>query len=371
MKAIKCELCGSNDIMKQDGVYICQYCGTKYSAEEAKKMMVEGIVEVQGVVKLDNTSKQDNLRKLAQRAYKDKLYEEAYNYYNKMLENDADDWEAAYKKGICSAWRSTLATPRIEEAIKASKTAFNIVVQNEQNKDENFMEKLKIQVADDINSVTASFFLNAKNYYNEHWKLQTAAPEYWNRLNVCINAGEYIASLLSTNMVQKNMQAKSLYLTILQNTITYYCELCMIRRYMSGYNQYGETFLTTCYRNDLRQHIVEKYDTTVQEIKRYNETYTPPQITRVAKKGCYIATAVYGTYDCPEVWTLRRYRDTILDKTWYGKIFIRIYYKISPSIVKTFGKNSIFNKVCKSRLDKLVKNLQTKGLKGTPYQDKY
>jgi len=30
--------------------------------------------------------------------------------------------------------------------------------------------------------------------------------------------------------------------------------------------------------------------------------------------GCYIATAVYGSYNCPEVWTLRRYRDIKLKK---------------------------------------------------------
>lgn len=27
------------------------------------------------------------------------------------------------------------------------------------------------------------------------------------------------------------------------------------------------------------------------------------------RKGCYVATCVYGSYDCPEVWTLRRFRD--------------------------------------------------------------
>ncbi|MDR0918559.1 MAG: hypothetical protein LBM93_04840 [Oscillospiraceae bacterium] len=31
---------------------------------------------------------------------------------------------------------------------------------------------------------------------------------------------------------------------------------------------------------------------------------------------CYIATAVYGSYDCPEVWTLRRFRDYILAPKW-------------------------------------------------------
>ena len=47
--------------------------------------------------------------------------------------------------------------------------------------------------------------------------------------------------------------------------------------------------------------------------------------------GCYIATAVYGSYDCPEVWTLRRYRDNELAKTWYGRAFIHSCYAISPT----------------------------------------
>ena len=46
MKQLTCEMCGSTDLMKQDGVFVCQSCGTKYSVEEAKKMMVEGTVDV-------------------------------------------------------------------------------------------------------------------------------------------------------------------------------------------------------------------------------------------------------------------------------------------------------------------------------------
>ena len=39
--------------------------------------------------------------------------------------------------------------------------------------------------------------------------------------------------------------------------------------------------------------------------------------------GCYIATAVYGSYDCPEVWTLRRFRDEVLRESVLGRLFIR------------------------------------------------
>lgn len=85
--------------------------------------------------------------------------------------------------------------------------------------------------------------------------------------------------------------------------------------------------------------------------------------------GCYIATYVYGSYDCQEVWTLRRFRDNNLNRTWFGKKFIRIYYAISPIIVKWFGKYTWFNRFWKVFLDKLVLNLQKKGIENSQYCD--
>ena len=41
MKAIVCKMCGSHDLIKQDGVYVCQHCGTKYTAEETAKLTVD------------------------------------------------------------------------------------------------------------------------------------------------------------------------------------------------------------------------------------------------------------------------------------------------------------------------------------------
>lgn len=50
--------------------------------------------------------------------------------------------------------------------------------------------------------------------------------------------------------------------------------------------------------------------------------------------GCYIATAVYGSYDAPEVLTLRSFRDQVLQKHWLGRHFIKAYYFLSPPIAK-------------------------------------
>lgn len=85
--------------------------------------------------------------------------------------------------------------------------------------------------------------------------------------------------------------------------------------------------------------------------------------------GCYVATAVYGSYDCPEVWTLRRFRDDILSKTVYGRMFIKVYYAVSPALVKLFGETTWFKSIWRTSLDKMVANLKEKGIKDTPYND--
>lgn len=85
--------------------------------------------------------------------------------------------------------------------------------------------------------------------------------------------------------------------------------------------------------------------------------------------GCYVATAVYGSYDCPQVWTLRRYRDYTLAETWYGRAFIKTYYAISPTLVKWFGKTTWFKKMWQGKLDRMVSKLQANGVESTPYED--
>ena len=91
--------------------------------------------------------------------------------------------------------------------------------------------------------------------------------------------------------------------------------------------------------------------------------------TPASQGGCYVATAVYGSYDCPEVWTLRRFRDNVLAETWYGRLFIRFYYAVSPTAVKLFGDAQWFQDFFRARLDTLVSGLQDDGFESTPYED--
>lgn len=132
--------------------------------------------------------------------------------------------------------------------------------------------------------------------------------------------------------------------------------------------------------NDVKR-LIEKIEKEPQNAKKYAQlilTLDPHNdyAARILKQieaqntGCYIATAVYGSYDCPELWTLRRFRDDVLSKTWFGRAFIRVYYAISPSLVKRFGHLTWFRDMGKNALDRLVNKLQNKGIENTPYQDK-
>ena len=118
--------------------------------------------------------------------------------------------------------------------------------------------------------------------------------------------------------------------------------------------------------------LTQEYQTTcIEKIRRLDPERLPSMDGEEAKKtGCYVATCVYGSYDCPQVWTLRRFRDDTLGSTWYGRLFIRTYYAISPTLVKWFGKTDWFKRFWQPRLDRLVERLNREGVKDTPYYDR-
>ena len=99
----------------------------------------------------------------------------------------------------------------------------------------------------------------------------------------------------------------------------------------------------------------------------YRSKYTKRK--KKSSSGCYIATAVYGSYDCPEVWTLRRYRDQNLANSFLGRLFIRVYYLTSPTLVRAFGNKRWFNRYFRTKLDRMVKKLNDRGFSSDRYED--
>ena len=73
--------------------------------------------------------------------------------------------------------------------------------------------------------------------------------------------------------------------------------------------------------------------------------------------GCYIATAVYGSYDAPEVMVLRGFRDNTLRPHWWGRLFIKVYYFLSPPIAEKLKDAKRINSIVRNILNHFVETL--------------
>lgn len=137
---------------------------------------------------------------------------------------------------------------------------------------------------------------------------------------------------------------------------------------------------TSIYTNaETRAKMVNELRDTYNQIQNLDPSFdvpmlpsTQPMLAQQSSSGggCYVATCVYGSYDCPQVWTLRRFRDNTLASTWYGRLFIRTYYAVSPTLVKWFGNTGWFRTFWKGKLDRMVARLSEEGVENTPYEDK-
>ncbi len=415
MKQLTCEMCGSTELMKQDGVFVCQTCGTKYSVEEAKKMMVEGTVEVAGTVKVDDSSKIDNYYTMAENAYDAGNKQEAESYCNKIIEIDPSNYKAWFLKGKAAGWQSTLRNIRIEESVNCFTKAID-------NAPEDKLDEIKKGAADEISNLSLALISlccenysknGSKNNANEIRKNVTAVKVY--SLLLLTKCGVKGTDLNATIATKINQAVVAAY----QNDIkkdywgstghpskvawdrykdqcwdaiglidlaiglsdddgkddkTRYENKIFILKELEASGSYhysnGGWSKEYTYTGEGKQKIIDMIMQCHNKIKEIDPSYTIPERPAQTSNGCYVATAVYGSYDCPQVWTLRRFRDYTLAETWYGRAFIRTYYAISPTLVKWFGKTEWFKKMWQGKLDRLVAKLQSEGVESTPYEDR-
>lgn len=192
-------------------------------------------------------------------------------------------------------------------------------------------------------------------------------------LNCYVNAALFTDSSIDYDLPEEN---RTIYLKRLKHLVNLECDslnAIVVRE--------GGKRISLIWNQDCRGKLYDSMLEQTEKIQKYESDYTHPPADREVYStvplagngtsgGCYVATAVYGSYDCPQVWTLRRYRDDTLAKSRYGRAFIRTYYAISPTLVKWFGNTEWFKKMWRGKLDRMVEKLQANGVEDTPYEDK-
>lgn len=368
MKPLTCEMCGSTNLLKQDGVFVCQSCGTKYSVEEAKKMMVEGTVSVEGTVKVDKSAEAENLLKLAETALDSVNGEEAYSYANRVLEADPSNARAWYVKMKAVGLTAILKDLKVLEVIKAGQQAIklsnnemaNVVYEYYLTKMLNDLKFCMGQLQDTAD-IKRLFEANCQLHFMSASTKTLQADVICDLILRQVDLVVKLREMVPDTIVSSNAEIARLVGEVAKQWV-YFTTAVNDRFNVYALKVNDESVLK--YRNILsriKQGLPEDAEDPISEEEISNPTKGP----------CYVATAVYGSYDCPELWTLRRFRDYTLAETWYGRTFIKLYYATSPTLVKWFGKSKWFRNLCLAPLDKLVNYLQNRGVESTPYNDSF
>lgn len=301
--------------------------------------MLEGVVDVTGsTVKVDTTTELANLYELARRAKNNNNSSNAQNYYEQILVKDPSSWEANfyavyYQSMNCKIAEIGVAASRITNC---EKTVFKLIKENVKNTTE--QKIATTEVAKKLISISSMLFTSYKNFYDDiniqikERYVQEYANNCWLCTQIAYNAGDNIISTFGDTF----------------GSIAAECWKLAVKEH----NILNGVF------DDKKEHasVINSYN---EKIKKYDSTYQPPKTNMSRESGCFIATAIYGSYNCPQVWILRRYRDYSLSKTWYGRLFINSYYAISPTIVKHFGKRKWFVNIFKNKLDNIIVKLNS------------
>ena len=134
MKKMVCQICEGADFVKEEGLFVCQGCGCKYSQEEIKKLLVDDGTDAPAkTVHASNTL--DALYQAARNARAVGDYETAKMHYREISAIDPNSWEALFyivigdrnsvKNGELLSFANSVnvALPKVVELIKIANTS--------------------------------------------------------------------------------------------------------------------------------------------------------------------------------------------------------------------------------------------------------
>lgn len=338
----RCTQCGAEikvDDTKDAG--ICEYCGTAFVTEKAINYITN---DFDGATINVLGGNFENYLHLAESALWANNGFEACSYANKALEMDAFSSKAWLIKMKAVALIPDSST---DEIITYGINAISYAEDVEATTNEVYMFYL---------STALSFLHEATRRITDtsgimaEGKAISSDSAVRDEIDKIVHNAWILKISVPKEDISKSPEMRDL-TKCLVNEFMYYCRKDAFR--VSLYDGEVSDFVRTDRANYLNTFKEGLNDDDILVTEMYPDAVTD----KSQKKACYIATAVYGSYDCPAVLVLRHFRDSTLSRYSLGRMFIACYYKISPILVKYCGKNKLFLYVGRSVLDKVVEKI--------------
>lgn len=285
---------------------ICTYCGSKFLLKDAMPKSPTPSVE--------------NWLKLAGNALKSGNSEEAYEYYNRVLEVDSNNANAWLGKGKSAGWLSTLGNPRIAEMLNCFSRALEYSDTNQQF-------EITQDIASASGDILAAFYKLATNSFIEHKQLDNTWDEFVAYSRTTLGGVDYVLDLDPQNAIVSVVGAHAS--TNLINGVEY--------------RDYRNMSRSKNLPEQEKQQLLLKRQKYVEILKALDPTLEVPTLKK--KQDCFIATATMGDYEHPYVISLRLFRDETLLANWVGKKFVTFYYRTSPYFANLIAKSEILRRI--------------------------
>lgn len=222
--ALRCPSCNGEIELDDSREYgFCTFCGSKVMIqEEIQKIKVVHT----GTVTLDDTAKSGNYMALADSAFKNKNYEEAYSYYTKVLECDASSWQAVFGKGLSAAYMSTPENSRVNELFNAIEDAKSLLFKSE--------NRIAAYVTIQRKAVDfANCFCNSSRMST--FPSIDAAKSYFTAVERSVALILYVLNILDNAVISRDAETEAYYKSVIDNTL----DICVLSlknvRYLVGY----------------------------------------------------------------------------------------------------------------------------------------
>lgn len=203
----------------------------------------------------------DNLMKIGKREFDNGNKKEAYSYFKRVVEQDCDNWEANYMKGLCLLWLANL---------KDGNQSFNIAINTIKN-------SIKLLDKNENNSKQRNII--AKNIDKYAYAYQETCIECFNNIANRSKGNIEVAFKQLDEVIRLEKFAISLYVGEMQksykNTLNDYKKrivFCLSEKSKVFDTNDGKVYLT----DTEREKSLNEYNKYVEEIKNIDKKYTPP-----------------------------------------------------------------------------------------------
>lgn len=298
----------------------------------------------------------DNLQQLAIAAFESENYELAYNYYNRLLENDLENSQNWLMKSYCAAQLSRMDKMLDKEVLMSLKTAITQY---------NYSDEELTEIVNRLSTILFEKIKEGLDFIKNEMDVQFNALQIPTGTLYAVNEMRKLPIQMKTwsKYNEKLFQYFKLmdYVVRLKPTAIS-CE--------KGYRSVNYTSLIT--KNSGDQFYKLDGDSSESKLLRDLMQFSKMQLKNnnpnnevtnpKSNSGCFIATAATGDYNNPVVVDLRIFRDNWLLKRDWGIKFTCWYYYYGPKAANKIKKSTFLRMATYYIIVKPL-HLLTKGLK--------